>query len=551
MAPRELLTARGLTVWLPGASEPVLENLDLDLVAGRCVAVVGPSGCGKSTLCRALLDLLPAGSRRVGQVAWHDGRTLDDPTAWRRLRGRGLGLVLQDHRHSLDPVRSVGDQIAEVVHLHRTGRELTDVSDRVLELLDRVRLPDHLADRYPHQLSGGQRQRASLAATLAASPSVLLADEPTTALDLPVQREILDLLMRLVRDDDLGLLLVTHDEALVPLLADQVVTLGGPVERAPLVESTATDPPMTDAGTLEVRDLVVSVRSSRGRQDVVKGVSFSLPAGRTVGLAGESGSGKTTLVRAMAGWLEPSAGDVTVSGAGSSSRRLVQLVSQDPAAALDPLQTAESAVLEAARLVGDSGTARRRARELMQAVDLDPSLARRRPHQLSGGQRQRVVLARALAVQPRFLLADEPASALDSPLRQRLLSLLARLQREFGLGLLLVSHDLDLLVARCDQIVVLDDGLVVEVYAPAEHGAPRHPLACDLAAAAPRRLERESLGRGSSPTAGADHSETGPQCPYCARCEWVVAACKTALPPLTPAPDGRLLRCPVWTPRSR
>lgn len=550
MARRELLTVRGLTVWLPGADEPVLDGVDLDLAAGECVAVVGPSGCGKSTLCRALLDLLPAGSRRRGEVTWHDGRTLSDPVAWRRLRGRGLGLMLQDHRHSLDPVRTIGDQIAEVVDLHRVGGELTSVNDEVLGLLERIRLPIDLAHRYPHQLSGGQRQRANLAATLAARPAVLLADEPTTALDLPVQREILDLLVRLVRDDDLGLLLVTHDQSLVPLLAEQVVELGS--EPPPTAEAGATVPaPDVGCEALEVRDLVVSVRSGTRRKDVVKGVSLTLPAGRTLGLAGESGSGKTTLVRAVAGWLEPRAGEVLLSGQAARGRRLVQLVSQDPAAALDPLQTAEAAVLEAARLVDDRATARHRARELMAAVDLDRSLAGRRPHELSGGQRQRLVLARALAVRPRFLLADEPASSLDPPRRQQLLDLLARLQHEYGLGLLLVSHDLDLLARRCDRIAVLDDGLVVEIYAPAEHGAPRHPLACNLAAAAPCRLDRQSLGRPGHGAVAPEPPVEGPKCPYCSRCEWVVPACKTALPPLITAPDGRLLRCPVRTPRGR
>jgi len=553
MTPPELLAVRGLSVRFDGAPRPVLDGLDLDLAAGECVAVVGPSGCGKSTLCRALLDLLPPGAERRGEVIWRGRELTGDPAAWRSLRGRELGLVLQDHRHAMDPVRTIGAQIAEVVALHRRDLDAEQRRREVLDLLDRVRLPSPLRLRYPHELSGGQRQRAGLAATLAAGPSLLLADEPTTALDLPVQRDIMALLAGLVRGDGLGLLLVTHDPDLVPLVADRVVTLS---ENAVGVTAAPPVQPQQRAeGVLEVRDVSVAVSSGRRRHDVVRQVSLEVPAGRTVGLAGESGSGKTTLLRAMAGWLTPRSGSIVVrDGAphqGRARRQLVQLVSQDAAAALNPLQRAEDAVLEAARLVGDPATARRRTLDLMASVDLPPELARRRPHELSGGQRQRLGLARALAVEPRFLLADEPASSLDPLRRGTLLDLLARLQQERGLGLLLVSHDLGLLEAHCHEILVLADGVIVEGFAPAEHGTPRHPLSCDLAAAAPHRLTREILAGKVGNTSTVAGAETAEGCPYTARCDQVVPACRAVLPPLIRHPDGRLLRCPVCTPCSR
>ncbi len=552
MADGGLLAVRGLTVRYAGAPGPVFADLDLDLAAGECLAVVGPSGCGKSTLCRALLDLLPAGARLAGSIRWQGVELTADRAHWHRQRGAGVGLLLQDHRFALDPVRRVGDQIAEVARRRRPQLSRDAAREAVRALLAEVRLPEpeQLARRFPHQLSGGQRQRACLAAALAASPRLLLADEPTTALDLIVQRDIIALMRDLVASRGLGLLLVTHDRDLVPAIASR--TLVWPQTEAPPV---AAPPPRPWRAVpdpcVRVRGLSVAVAAAGGgRRAVVQDVDLDLAPGWTLGLVGESGAGKTTLARALAGWLPSCAGSIGWAGAGAMAPRArlraVQMVSQDPTAALDPRQRVVDAVIEAARASGDApDVASARARALLREVDLDPALLRRRPDALSGGQRQRVQVARALAARPRVLVADEPASSLDPARRRRLLELLRRLQEQHGLALLLISHDLAWLQDWCDQVAVLHAGRIVEVYRPAGADQPRHPLTRDLAAAAYRASPPGSAAPASpaplAPPAGADPSRG---CPYASRCRLVEAACRSALPDLRDRGDGHRLRCP-------
>ncbi|MEZ4388670.1 MAG: ATP-binding cassette domain-containing protein [Candidatus Krumholzibacteriia bacterium] len=556
MAQPDLLRVEGLSVWYPGAGRPALADLDLAVAPGECVAVVGPSGSGKSTLCRALLDLLPPGSRCTGRIAWCGEDLVAGSARWRGLRGGALGLVLQDHRHALDPVRRVGDQLDEVVALRAPHLDRAARRRRVAELLAAVHLdqvPD-VARRHAHELSGGQRQRVNLAATLAGGPRLLLADEPTTALDLPVQREILALLLSLVRDAGLSLLLVTHDRDLVPLVADRVLEVGAATPAVATGTAPATGSTVPTTARLAARRVHVSVASRGGPRDVVCGVDLELAPGRTVGLAGESGSGKTTLLRALAGWLRPRAGSVELAGpvpaAPAARRRLVQLVSQDPAAALDPQQTVHAAIREAASQVAGRRDAAERARRLLADVDLTADLGRRLPRELSGGQRQRAQLARALAVAPWFLLADEPTSSLDPDRRLALLALLARLREVHGIGLVIASHDLGLLAARADEVVVMHAGLIVERYRPARHAEPRHPFAAALAAASPTRLtpadlRLPSVARGDTRPAAPGRRLVGPGCPYAPRCPHAEPACRTALPPLVEETDGRWLRCPV------
>lgn len=558
----ELLRVRDLTVTYPGAQEPALVGLDLTLNAGECVAVLGPSGAGKSTLLRALLDLLPVGSRVTGTVSWQ-GRDLErGSAAWHQRRGRDLGLVLQDHRQALDPLRRIGDQIQEVIAVH--GRKLTPAErdQAVRRACAQAQLPTELLTRYPHALSGGQRQRANLAAALVLAPKVVLADEPTTALDLPVQRELLGLLRRLVRADGLGLILVTHDRALVPLIADRAVAIGG--ENATLTPGIGEKPARGEPvpGRLVVRDLTVSATAGRTQVPLVQSVSLTIARGRTLGVVGPSGAGKTTLVRAIAGWLESDGGSVRLEGERMPDerrrRREIQLVSQDASAALDPQQTIGAAVAEA---VASTQTARRRDRrrttasrveELFAEVDLAPELAGRRPAELSGGQRQRAQLARALAAEPQYLLADEPASSLDPARRRQLLDLLVRVQAEHHLGLLLVSHDIELLATFADEVLVMVAGMVVEVYRPQVHRAPRHPLAASLLAAAPSRLTPGSLDAAATATATPITTEIPASgCPYAPRCELVQPACRRHRPPLVELADGHLLRCPIVASRTR
>ncbi|HOX26741.1 MAG TPA: ATP-binding cassette domain-containing protein [Candidatus Krumholzibacteria bacterium] len=553
MAGADLLAVRDLRVRYAGAPRPALAGLDIDVAAGECVALVGPSGCGKSTLCRTILDLLPDGARWSGSIRWEGRELAADRRFWHGLRGRGVGLVLQDHRHSLDPVRRVGAQVAEVLRRHRRDVRRRDLPAAVAALLGEVRLPDpeRLMRRYPHQLSGGQRQRVCLAAALAAQPRLLLADEPTTALDLIVQQEIVDLLADLVRRRRLGLLLVTHDRELVPLIADRIVEVASGAGES--VARGAEPPSRGDPAApvcLAGRGLAVAVRDGARWRPIVHPIDLTLRTGWALGLAGESGAGKTTLARALAGWLPLASGSLSVAGAATepaaAGRRAVQLVSQDPAAALDPRQPALAAVVEAARAAGDApAAARERALALFAEVDLDVELARRRPHALSGGQRQRVQLARALAARPRVLVADEPASSLDSARRDRLLELLRRAQRQHGLALLLISHDLALLERWCDEVAVLLDGHLVELFRPGLVDGPRHPFATDLAAAAPANLARRATGGPLLPIRPAtDPRSTAGGCPYAHRCRLVQPACRAALPPLRESAPGHHLRCP-------
>lgn len=553
MAPDALLTVRGLTVRYPDAGASVIDGLDLDLAAGECLAVVGPSGCGKSTLCRALLDLLPAGTRRTGSIRWQGRELTGDRRRWHGLRGRGLGLVAQDHRFALDPVRRVGDQVAEVLRVHGRSSGVAAPAARVVDLLAEVRLPDplRLARRYPHQLSGGQRQRANLAAALAADPRVLLADEPTTALDMLAQRDIVLLLRDLMARRGLGLLLVTHDADLVQLLATRI--MNWPAAAPPPSPRPPAAPVRISGCCLRARGVAVDAPGTGPRRRLVHPLDLDLHLGQTVGVAGESGAGKTTLARALAGWLPLAAGSLELApDAGwprARRRRAVQLVSQDAAAALDPRQSLAAAVQEAARAAGhEKRQAAERSAQLLQALDLDPETAGRRPHAASGGQRQRAQLARALAASPLVVIADEPASSLDPERRRRLLDLLAWSQREHGLALVLISHDLAMLEQRCDRIIVLHAGHLVECYRPGQVGQPRHPLTCDLAAAAPARLAAAgspaSTGSPASAMSEALSMLSTAGCPYADRCRIVEPGCRLALPPLRARDDGHLLRCP-------
>ncbi len=587
-----LLRVRDLHVRYPGRHRPALAGLDLDVAAGECVAVVGPSGCGKSTLCRALLDLLPPGSERRGAVIWQGVDLVRQPARWPGVRGRGLALVAQDHRHALDPVRRVVDQVTEVLAVQRPSLDRAARSAAAVRLLADVRLPDpdRLGRRYPHQLSGGQRQRASLAAALAAGPRLLLADEPTTALDLLVQREVIALLAGLVRDRGLSLLLVSHDRDLVDRIAHRVVELAPPVAAAPvaaapsgvtpsggtpsaeaprggvpdsapeaagrMVRSTRAEAPTC----LLARGVTVHLGGDRGMQPVVQDVDLVVREGRTLGLVGESGAGKTTLARALAGWIPLAAGRVELpgpdagvgpdagagAGAGSGWPRAVQLASQDAAAALDPRQTALAAVTEAARAAGHSAAAAvREARSLLAAVALPASVHGSRPAGLSGGQRQRLQLARAVAAAPRVLIADEPASSLDPGTRNRILGLLRRLQEKHRLGVVLIAHDLRVVERWADEVAVLLGGRLVELYRPGDVGSPRHPFTRALAAAAP------GAGPGFAdpralPPAGSSPDQRPPAdgCPYAPRCPLVQPACRRRLPALQDLGAGRLLRCP-------
>lgn len=481
-------------------AQPVVDGVSLRVEPGECVAVVGESGAGKSLTARALLGLAPADARVSMAALTIDGtdaRALSE-RRWRDLRGRRIALVSQDALASLDPLQRIGDAVAEPLHLHRLVSGRTGAQDRVRDLLQRVWMPDaeRRARQYPHELSGGLRQRALIASALAADPAVLIADEPTTALDATVQARILGLL-RDIADVGTAVVFISHDFAAVRRVADRVLVMRGGrvVETGPVTEvlenpqheytrqliaATIHEPRESAAGP--ERSVLVSngVTKSFGGVTAVDDASFTVAEGRTLGVVGESGSGKTTLARMIVGVERPDAGTLQW-----SAPRRVQLVHQNPLGAFDPRWTIGRSLREALAAGGVPRSARaRRVDELLHEVDLDASLARRRPHALSGGQRQRAAIARALAADPQVLVLDEPVSALDPSVRERVLRLLLRLQRERDLTMILVSHDLDVVGAVADDVIVMQHGAIVEQGAVrAVFAAPQHPFTKELLAA--------------------------------------------------------------------
>ena len=530
----ELLRIENLTVDLPpGADRPhALVDLSLSVKPGEIVCVVGESGSGKSLTAGTILGLLPQGVHAsAGRVLWEGQDLLKlAPEALRRLRGQRIGMIFQEPMTALNPLRTIGDQIGEVFRTH-TRLSRADIRRRTLELLDSVRLPDpaHALDGYPHELSGGQRQRAMIAMALALEPALLIADEPTTALDVTTQAQILHLIHDLQRRKGTAVLFITHDFGVVAEIADRVAVM----QRGELVESGPADqvlehprhpytraliaavPPLAPAparadldaeapAILTTHDLSKTYRKRGwfGRQGrvthAVDGVTLTLRRGGTLGVVGESGSGKSTLARTLLGLLPPDGGDITLAGEplsfkGGHARRAharrVQMVFQDPYGSLNPRQRVGEIVAQGPIV---HGTPRRealaRAQELFELVGLSPDAVRRFPHEFSGGQRQRVGLARALAMRPQVLIADEPVSALDVSVQAQVLALLARLREQLGLSIVFITHDLRVAAQVCDHIAVMKSGRVVEEGVCAEvFNNPVHPYTQALLSAVPGR----------------------------------------------------------------
>ncbi|WP_420365222.1 dipeptide ABC transporter ATP-binding protein [Curtobacterium sp. L3-7] len=503
-----ILQVEGLHVAF-GDAEPVVRDVSFDLTPGRVLALVGESGSGKSVSAMSVLGLLPPQARVSGSIRFRGaelvGASVDE---LRAVRGAGIGVVFQEPMNSFTPVLSIGTQIAEAVRAHPRGLDRAAVSGRIDELLRSAGLadPERIRRAYPHELSGGQLQRAMIAMALAGDPVALIADEPTTALDVTVQAGILDLLRTLCRERELAVLLITHDMGVVADVADEVLVMrrGEPVEHGavdalfrapqaaytrallaavPSLEGRPASAPTPADGTdgaeasrasrpvvARMRD--VAVRYDRRGAPTVSGIDLELRAGGTLGLVGESGSGKSTIGRALAGLVPVVSGAVEVDGSDlrtARGRRLreirsrVGIVFQDPASSLNPRQTIGWSIAEPLLVHGVSAADRTsRVHDLLVAVQLDPSWAERFPHELSGGQRQRVAVARALALRPALVIADEPTSALDVTVQAAVLELLWSLQDEFGFGMLLVSHDLAVVRQLADEVVVLHDGRIVE-----------------------------------------------------------------------------------------
>ncbi|GGP79779.1 dipeptide ABC transporter ATP-binding protein [Saccharothrix coeruleofusca] len=524
---------------------PVADEVSYSLAAGEVLAVVGESGSGKTVTAMSLLGLLPGGATVTGRalLAGRDLFTLSGEQL-RAVRGNEIGMVFQEPMTALNPVFRVGDQLAEVVRAH-DDRTAAQARQRVVELLSLVGLPADARRKYPHELSGGQLQRVVIAMAVANEPSLLIADEPTTALDVTVQAEVLELLRDLRGRLGAAILLITHDMGVVADLADRVVVMreGRVVEQGPVAEvfaaprheytrslldsviSLSAPPPAEPAGAVEIspgvvaRGAHVAVTSpglsvpdrpgedpvlaltgltvAYGRFRAVEGIGLHIGRGEVLGLVGESGSGKSSIAGAVTGLIKPAAGAVSLAGQdltrlrGRAAKRVrgrIGVVFQDPASSLNPRATIARSVAAPLLLHTSLRGAElaRRVDELLDAVGLSASLRERYPHELSGGQRQRVGIARAIALDPELLIADEPTSALDVSVQARVLDLFRALQAELRFACLFISHDLAVVERLADRVAVLHRGRVVETGPAGDVLAePLHPYTRRLLAAAP------------------------------------------------------------------
>jgi peptide/nickel transport system ATP-binding protein len=526
-----------------------VDGVSFDLAPGEVLAIVGESGSGKTVTAQTIVGLTRSPGARVEGSARLGGEELIGATddELRSVRGARIAMVFQDPMTSFNPVYRIGGQLAEALLAHRPRATRAEARERAVELLGAVGLPDpeRQAERYPHELSGGMRQRAMIAMALMLEPEVLIADEPTTALDVTIQAQILELLRRLNRERGLATILITHDFGVVAEIADRVLVMhaGMIVERgdldevfysprnpytrellgavvrldqAPPLRPSRGEPPL-----LEVTGLVKHFPLKRGLlidREVepvraVDGVSFSVARGETLGLVGESGSGKSTLARTILQLLPPTSGSVRFAGreiAGLSRRQMrplrsqMQMVFQDPKSSLNPRKRIGQIVGEPLRIQERASGAelRRRVRELLERVGLSAAHRQRYPHELSGGQRQRVGIARALALEPKLVIADEPVSALDVSIRAQILDLLAELQDEFGLTYVFVAHDIGIVRHVSDRIAVMHEGRIVE-QGPADRVCerPADPYTKTLLAAVPVPDPREARARRRSSAA--------------------------------------------------
>jgi peptide/nickel transport system ATP-binding protein len=502
-----LLNVEDLTIALPRGGDRLeaLSAVSLPVHANEIVCVVGESGAGKSMMATAVVGLLPPRVTVTGGRILFEGTDLLtlSPKVMREIRGRRIGLVFQDPMTALNPLLKVGRQIEEVMLVHGFGTRLLR-RRRALELLTGVGLPDPelIYNSYPFRLSGGQRQRVVIAIALALRPSLLIADEPTSSLDVTTQMTILQLIRTVQTEQSMGVLFITHDFGVVAEIADRVVVMHqgrvvesgnvGVVLKRPQhpytktlltaigrFDAALTRPSVQSAGiVLEVAGLVRLFRRgggllSRPRRIVaLDGVAFTLKEGETLGLVGESGSGKSTLARCIVRLLDPSGGSIRFQGTELLSlsgsrlrpfRRTIQMIFQDPYGSLNPRQKVVDIIADAPATHGLSRReARQCARELLRLVGLNENAAERYPHEFSGGQRQRIGIARALALRPVLLVCDEPVSALDVSVQAQILSLLANIRQDFGLTTLFITHDLRAAAQVCDRIAVMQEGRIVE-----------------------------------------------------------------------------------------
>ena len=533
-----VLSIRDLAIALPpGADRPhAVEEISFDLAEGEILCIVGESGSGKSMSANAVMGLLPEGVEPVQGSITFEGRNLleQSDTALRDMRGRQISMIFQEPLSALNPLMRVGAQIAEVFEAHGLLTP-AERQSRALELLREVQLPDpeKAIRAYPFQLSGGQRQRVMIAMALALEPRILIADEPTTALDVTTQAQILKLIEDLRKKRGMSVIFITHDFGVVADIADRVIVM----EKGRIVEQGSVDdvllharhpytqkliraiPGITTAEKHDFAEAPVILRV-RGLDKVfttggglfskprvvhaVNSVSFDLHTGETIGIVGESGSGKSTCGRCLVRLIEPGGGRVEMAGvdmaalkgeALRANRRRIQMIFQDPFSSLNPRARVGRILTEGQIANGiPAREAQARARDLLATVGLDPSAMDRFPHEFSGGQRQRIGIARALALDPDIIIADEAVSALDVSIQAQVLDLLADLKTRLNLSMLFITHDLRVAAQVCDRIMVMQHGRVVEI-GPTDRvlSQPSHDYTRSLLEAVPGKEYEEAL----------------------------------------------------------
>ena len=526
----DLLSISRLSVSLPESGDRpfAVEDVSLSLARNEILCVVGESGSGKSIMAKSLMGLLP---RRLkvteGRVLFEGTTLLElDEKSRRAMRGRVMGMIFQEPMSALNPLHTIGHQIEEVVRVH-TARRRSERQEMVLDIVDAVKLPDprKIVHAYPHELSGGQRQRAMIAMALILKPDLLIADEPTTALDVTTQAEILGLVKEMQAERSTGVLFITHDFGVVAEVADSVAVMKDgrlveygtadeilyrPRERytrmlissVPSLKTVQRDrAKVAGADALKITNLVKTFRTGgllSGAREVraVADVSIEVRKAETLGIVGESGSGKSTLARCVMRLVDPESGhilykDHDIANASRAEmlplRKRIQMVFQDPYGSLNPRLTVARMVAQGPMLHGTpAAEAKARALDLLELVGLDASAADRYPHEFSGGQRQRIGIARALALQPEILVADEPVSALDVSVQAQVLRLLADIRDRFHLTMIFVTHDLRVAAQVCDSLAVMQLGKVVEYGATHDvFTSPKHPYTQRLLAAVP------------------------------------------------------------------
>ncbi|QAZ47560.1 peptide ABC transporter ATP-binding protein [Mesorhizobium sp. Pch-S] len=522
-----MLSVRDLTITIGPGGKRIVDALNFDLASGDMIAIVGESGSGKTMAARSILGLLPQPlvTAPDSQILFKGSDiTRVEPKALRKIRGAEIGMVFQEPMVSLNPAVTIGEQMAEGLRLHhKLGK--AEIRDRSLAMLERIRIkePGKCLAAYPHEFSGGMRQRIMLASVMLLKPRLLIADEPTTALDTLVQRDVLDLMVELTQANGTAVLLISHDLGMVSHYIPDVIVMSegkaiesGPsseVLRAPKHDYTRrlldALPRRSAGGTrggdcgrpvVEVRNVVIDypgrnrLFSRTEAKRAVHGVDLTVRSGETLALVGASGSGKTTLGRAIVGLVRPTSGQIALLDAEGrrpaerrERHREMQIVFQDPYSSLDPRQRIADIIAEPLKLDRSMNAAARakRVEEVFSEVGLSPDFGRRFPHQLSGGQRQRVAIARAIVGRPAFVVADEPVSALDMTVQKQILLLIRELQARHNFACLFVSHDLGAVEQVADRIAVMQDGRIVEIGERDDViDRPQHPYTRQLLEAA-------------------------------------------------------------------